>query len=151
MEELPKKKLNDTLSDSSLKWNTEERQNQEVFRLRSSSTNLVGALPCGYRETEHRAEESEACSFWKESLQCRECLLPEGCRIKMWTDVAHVSYCALSLVSAGFSASASAVGTLCWTLPTFLSTAKKCIRKSLICDVSAGPSAALTGMKQINS
>lgn len=75
----------ETLSDSSFKWNTEGGQNWEVFSLRSSSTHLVGALPCCYQETEHTAGESEACSIWKESLRCCECLMQESCCIKTWT------------------------------------------------------------------
>lgn len=127
---------------------------QEVIQLNklSSITNPAAALSCFYRETEHKAAESETCSIWKESLGCGKGLTPEGRCIKTRTPFTRVSYCDLSLVSEGSSASsAAAVGSLWWTLLRFLSTAKKCIRKSLSCKVSARPSVAFTGMKQINS
>lgn len=122
-----------------------------VFSSISSSTNLSGALPCCYQETEDKAVGNEACSIWKESLRWCECFMPRGHHAKTRTDFTQVSHCEPSLVSVGFSASASAVGSLCPTLLTFLPWAKKCIRKSLIWNVSAGPSAALTGIKQTNS
>lgn len=124
---------------------------EKVFSSIYSSTNLSGALPCCSQETEHKAGENEACSIWKESLRWCECFMPRGHHAKTCTDFTQVSHCELSLVSVGFSAFASAVGSLCSTLLTFLSRAKKCIRKSLIWNVSAGPSTALTEIKQTNS